>query len=217
MELWHNDKTVPVMHLALLNYNIETADSLVHDYHLSSSFVDKHGQNALMRASSGIGVYKPQDVILRCFIFGIDVNSQNASNGMTALHYAVQSHSQQSVHLLLRLGANPALPDYQGDTPYDYAIRYGNLKLAYFLSPPRNTINILRKVWMYFCHLLYSSSARFSEGRFWIGVCITTIQLFGKLNTAFTTHTSISHFFNLSYFQLCLATFFRSSLTFTLT
>lgn len=208
--MWHNDQTLPVMHLALLNYNIETADSLVYEYHLSPSFKDKYGLNALMRASSGIGVYKPQDVILRCYIFGIDVNSQTATSGLTALHYAVQSHSQQSVYLLLRLGANPALTDYSGRTPYHYAIRYGNLKLAYLLatSAHQKSINIFQKVWMYFCNLFYSTSARFSEGRFWIGVCITTVQLFGKMFFIITIFLLIFFTFIFSYIWLSSTTVF---------
>lgn len=188
------------MHLALLNYNVETADSLVHDYHLSPSVEDKYGLNALMRASSGVGVYKPQDVILRCYIFGIDVNIQTATTGLTALHYAVQSHSQQSVHLLLRLGADPALPDYCGRTAYHYAIRYGNLKLAYLLPSnerDQKLVNVFQKVWMYLCHLFYSASARFSEGRFWIGVGITTVQLLGKL---FNLFLLVFNFINFNFF-----------------
>ncbi len=137
-----------------------------------------------MKASSGVDVYKPQDVVLRCFAFGIDVNAQSPVSGQTALHLAVRSHSQQCVHLLLRLGANRAATDAHGLTPYDYALQTGNLKLAQLLATSEQQIkairNPVRKLWMYFRHLFYSASARFSEGRFWVGVVITSVQLIGK-------------------------------------
>ena len=197
-----------MVHLAFLNNNLDVLDSLVHDYGLDASITDKlvsllqshftyqyflfitrYELNAIMRASvvsmNGYRFIRPQDIILRCYTYGLDVNYQCPESGMTALHYAVQSHSLQSVRLLLWLGANITFADKYGRTPYDFAILFGNRQFAQLLATPDcqpklKRFNIKQNLLLYYRFLLNSSSARCSELRFWIGAIIVTCQVASK-------------------------------------
>lgn len=82
-----------------------------------------------------LGAVKSYHIILRCAIYGIDVNSTNPDTQQTALHYAVQRFNLQDVHLLLQLGANPNVKDRWDQTPYDYAVQNGNKQMASLLCP----------------------------------------------------------------------------------
>lgn len=131
----------------------------------------------------GYGFQRPQETILRCFVYGIDVNSQTPE-GLTALHLAVQAHSLQSVRLLLWLGANITLVDRRGCTPFDYALHFGNLQLARLLSfPDRSYLASLswsRRLYLYYRLVRTSSGARCAELRFWLGASILLFQLARK-------------------------------------
>lgn len=42
VDSWRNDRTFPLVHLALLNNNLEVLDCLVHDFGLSASLTDRY-------------------------------------------------------------------------------------------------------------------------------------------------------------------------------
>lgn len=140
INVWHLDRTNPLIHLAFMGNNIDMVDALL-ELGLDLNVTNEYGQNAMTKVI--LAVYnlgndvKTYDIVLRCFIYGIDVNSANVDTKQTPLHYAVQRFYEQDVHLLLRLGANPEATDNWGRSPYDCAVRNGNHKMAALLAPDK--------------------------------------------------------------------------------
>ena len=130
-------------------------------------------------------MFRPHDLLLRCYIWGINVNDQN-SIGMTVLHYATKYNSLQSVHLLLWLGANPIITDYQCRAPFHYALDNGNKPMARLLVVPweksqkMDQFSLMQNLKLYLRSLRYNSVLFFSELRYWIGLLIIIIQLGSK-------------------------------------
>ncbi len=90
---------------------------------------DFGGYTALLRA-----LEKKNDAIADLLLAQpkVDLNAQGAS-GMTAMMWYVWSQQNDKVQNLLARGANPNLPDADGDTPLHGAAQRGNLKLLEML------------------------------------------------------------------------------------
>lgn len=50
---------------------------------------------------------------------GADINSKDALTGKTALHYATELCRDRMIKLLVNLGGNMKMNDFQGKTPWD--------------------------------------------------------------------------------------------------
>lgn len=129
---------------------------------------------------------KTYDIVLRCFIYGIDVNSANVDTKQTPLHYAVQRFYEQDVHLLLRLGANPEATDNWGRSPYDCAVRNGNHKMAALLAPDKAAALAERrgtkdKVGSYWTMLRENAMVRGRELMMLGGTAFSVFHLTGKV------------------------------------
>lgn len=64
---------------------------------------------------------------------GVDVNTQDADKGMTALMYAVEAGRVEAVKLLIEAKANINLANKKGTTALMYAALAGNMRLVQML------------------------------------------------------------------------------------
>lgn len=65
---------------------------------------------------------------------GAKLNYQDSENRMTALIYAAQGEDEETVKVLLQLGADPKKMDYSNMTPYMHALDVGHENIAELLS-----------------------------------------------------------------------------------
>ena len=130
------------------------------------------------------GNVKSYDIVLRCHIYGIDVNDQNPETDQTALHYAVQRFYTQDVHLLLRLGIKVEIMDKWGRTAYDYALRAGNKPMARLLALEKvqqePSKSLKQKLAFYYGLLKRSSRARNQQILKWAGITFSTSHTSSK-------------------------------------
>ncbi len=63
------------------------------------------------------------------------LNYQDSENSMTALIYAAQGEDEDTVKVLLQLGADPKKMDYSNMTPYMHALDVGHENIAELLKP----------------------------------------------------------------------------------
>lgn len=77
------------------------------------------------------------DIIETLHSAGAEVNFQDSESSMTALMYAAQGESEETIKVLLQLGADPNLMDYSNMTAYMYAIEMGHENIAKLLEPRR--------------------------------------------------------------------------------
>lgn len=140
----------------------------------------------------GFSISRPQDLVLRSHIYGINVNESN-NVGLTPLHYAVQTCSLQTVSLIVWLGGDISAKDYYGRTAYDFAILYGNKGMLPMLTPTGcckiGRFNVWMNLLLYIRKLRYITGSRFQELRYWVGITIIIFQLFGNLSTNFGFQT----------------------------
>ncbi|XP_065175852.1 ankyrin repeat domain-containing protein 40-like [Sycon ciliatum] len=93
------------------------------------------GEN--LREACCIGDYDAVRGILAC---NVDVNSQNSTNGWTALHWAVHRGHGRVVSLLLTHGADPKLANSKGQTPADLAKRDDVIQLLGGQTPSESDV-----------------------------------------------------------------------------
>ncbi|KAI2806060.1 hypothetical protein BLOT_005071 [Blomia tropicalis] len=175
VNVWRSDQSIPMIHLSLLSGNLTITDFLVTKYDFDISIKDSYDLNAMMRGilcdQCGFSISRPQDLVLRSHIYGINVNESN-NVGLTPLHYAVQTCSLQTVSLIVWLGGDISAKDYYGRTAYDFAILYGNKGMLPMLTPTGcckiGRFNVWMNLLLYIRKLRYITGSRFQELRYWV-------------------------------------------------
>lgn len=66
------------------------------------------------------------DIIKMLHSAGAEINYQDSESSMTALMYAAQGENEETINVLLQLGADPNLMDYSNMTAYMHAIEMGH-------------------------------------------------------------------------------------------
>jgi ankyrin repeat protein len=95
---------------------------------VSVSSEDFDGETPLFYVIRG-SVPREVEVLILC---GADVNKQQFM-GLSPLHTAAMGRKMEIIELLLRAGANPSCKDNAGETPADFAEKYGDIKIADYL------------------------------------------------------------------------------------
>ena len=109
------------LHNSIFRGDFDTVRRILHEYPSLIDSRDKNGDTPLHVAC----LAKQIGLIGSLEAYGPDVNARGR-DGRTPLHYAVQEGRTISlvvVWALLRLGADPDIPDARGLTPADWAKR----------------------------------------------------------------------------------------------
>jgi hypothetical protein len=70
----------------------------------------------------------------QAYVFGEDVNEQDNYNGNTPLHTACYDDNSESVGALLLAGADETITNDRGQTPVQWAVEYGRVKVLSLLD-----------------------------------------------------------------------------------
>lgn len=110
----------------IMSYKIDEAEALLSQMSSLKIVRGKQGESLLHRAAE-MGTPKLVEMIIIKSKKPL-LNSTD-SHKQTPLMYAVGTHNTATVEKLLMLGANPILPDKEGDTALDKAYRYREYSL----------------------------------------------------------------------------------------
>jgi len=90
-------------------------------------------------------IFERYDFIPYILTKKIDINNQDITNGLTALHIIIIKNKIDIVQILINYGANINIPDYYGNTATHYAISEENIEILNILlkyNPNLNLSNI---------------------------------------------------------------------------
>eukprot|EP01103_Thecamoeba_quadrilineata_P002806 TRINITY_DN1267_c0_g1_i1.p1 TRINITY_DN1267_c0_g1~~TRINITY_DN1267_c0_g1_i1.p1 ORF type:complete len:757 (+),score=148.79 TRINITY_DN1267_c0_g1_i1:340-2271(+) len=104
------------------------------DRSANSTLADSAGMTPLMVACARGYVECTQDLASRLSAAAQSLDSCS-SIGMTALHYAAMCGSVDCVSVLINAGADVAVRDANGETPYELALAHGNHSCVRVLAP----------------------------------------------------------------------------------